>query len=246
MNTPPTTLVMFAALVLSGSGFAQDKPKNPLQVTVRPALQVRQQFKKLVFPPARLVRFQEAVLLRAVTREPYRAAPLVSNPLMRGEYAVTLSAFDRARKGLAMPKDAKTARRLLDDLDLKLDAVRTALWNAERRAKNSKFAETFRIVNFQNGFSTRLRPARMQLLGRALNGGHLIQIDGAWVVDDGSNPFLRGDYRKAIVALDKTRARLNGERDPKAARRIVDNLTRMLLDVRRELWKVGQARKKNK
>ena len=79
--------------------------------------------------------------------------------------------------------------------------------------------------------------------GATLTG---IQIDGTWVVDDASNPFLRGDYRKAIVALGKARGRLNAESDPKAARRIVDTLTRMLLDVRRELWKVEQAQKKNR
>ena len=45
---------------------------------------------------------------------------------MQGEYKTALQAFDRVRTGLDLPKDEKTARVLLDDLELELVAVQSS------------------------------------------------------------------------------------------------------------------------
>ncbi len=246
MNIPRGIIVLFTAFALTGFGIAQDKaPKKKLKlVPGRPVLQFQQEFKQIVFPELKPVLLPNAVFTNELTIQYFRGFDAPGNPLMQGAYKTALQVFDRLRAGLSMPKDSRTARGILDDLDLKLIEVRRALWKAERRANGAKDSNRvfFHSLTAFPGVEA-LTFEKMMFIG-GFNARQIINIDGKWVVDDGTNPFLRGDYRSAVVALTKTRTSLTSVGDPRAARRIVDTLDRMLLDVRRELWKIEQAQKK--
>lgn len=58
------------------------------------------------------------------------------------------------------------------------------------------------------------------------------------------NPLLtHAEYTKALAKFNTARASLGKATDPAAARKIVDEMNRLLLDVRRALWEIEQKRK---
>lgn len=54
---------------------------------------------------------------------------------------------------------------------------------------------------------------------------------------------LGGEYRKALDALDTLRRKLDSIQDPTKARRMIDEMSRSLLDVHRTLWNLELATK---
>ena len=152
---------------------------------------------------------------RPQTNQPFR-----SNALLQGEYRTAFDAFDRGCKRLAIPANITADRRLIDELGSLLVEVRRALWQIERNRAWKPVAAT-PISYHSFGIPTRITIF--------------------------SNPLgvnLGVGYQTAVDSLTQTRNALKRERDPRAARRIVDQLDRLLLDLRRELWKIEQAKKK--
>lgn len=76
--------------------------------------------------------------------------------------------------------------------------------------------------------------------------GRVVRLNGLNVVIQPPqlNPIMKGDYLKALGELQKKRAQLDAIRNPKAARRVVDEMQRILLDARKALWELEQAAKK--
>jgi hypothetical protein len=170
-------------------------------------------------------------------RTPSRIVVPKPNPFLTGEYAAVIGKFDRTRAKFHTTRDAKAARQLLDDLDRDVLAVRRELWKLERAAKKKSKADL--LLGTQHlpilpQFPTEFDGVRV---GRA-------PLGNLAVLTNGPNQFLVGDYRKAVDKVHDSFAKLKTIVDPRAARKVLDKMSRQILDARRALWEREQANRK--
>ena len=126
-----------------------------------------------------------------------------------------LPAQEKARTVAELRKENAALRQQVKTLQAQRDAKK----NAENRESAPKISEL---------------EAAIQAAGRGLTI-RLVRWDG---------PLSNGDYRKSVEKLRRATQKLNPINDSAKARKIVDEIERILLDVRRELWKLEQAGKK--
>jgi hypothetical protein len=213
-----------------------------LQKAMREAIRLDLKGKKIVLGP-RLIR------PRFQIRPWNRVAPAPVNRLMTGEYAAAWNTFDKSRAKIYTSRDSRAARRILDEMDRELMCVRRALFELEKTAKAAKAKAN--VITLQVGrglLVTRSAFLRHRLIATrnwANVTGH-IWIGNRLVAHNGTNKFLAGDYRKAVDALHSSRTQISGISNPSAARKVLDKMTRQLLDVRRALWTRERAKKKKR
>ena len=60
------------------------------------------------------------------------------------------------------------------------------------------------------------------------------------------NPMIKGDYQQALGKLASARKKLDTIEDPAEAREVVDEMSRLVLDVRRALWELEKKAKEKR
>lgn len=142
-----------------------------------------------------------------------------------------LPAQEKAKTVDKLRKENAALRQQVKTLRAELDAKKKAT-NRKRlaAAKNQKDAvkEFERLVVL-----TALRNDRQGLLGRLVDAE--LRAHGR---------LSKADYRNSVEKLRRATQKLKPISDPAKAREVADEIERALLDVRRELWKLEQAKKK--
>ena len=144
-----------------------------------------------------------------------------------------LPAQEKAKTVDELRKENAALRQQVKTLRSQLDARKNA---ANRKA----LAATKNQKNAAKAFEQILVVRAQKNLRQAL----LTQLVQAEVRAQGRLP--KGGYRKSVEKLRRATQKLNPINDPSKARKVVDEIERTLLDVRRELWKLEQAKKKKK
>jgi ElaB/YqjD/DUF883 family membrane-anchored ribosome-binding protein len=172
-----------------------------------------------------------------MSAQPPRIVSFISIALLVG----LLPAQEKAKTADELRKENAALREQVKTLRAKLDAKKVPS-TGEKVEDELPWG-----VGVKNAVGLRLNVA---LAKRTLKGLDLVLKPGTEVtfvrLADLEAKTRTGecDYRKSVQKLGRATQSLNAINDPTKARKVVDEIERILLDVRRELWKVEQAAKK--
>lgn len=164
------------------------------------------------------------------------------NPILKGEYKKALDRLDKARAKLVGTSDAKAAGEVIDEIERELLGLRRGLFEMEKAQK------TTWALTPKKGAVVKLVPyhkmAMPQVWGRRLPIQGQVILGNPFIIQ--TNPLYRGAYAKAAQKLASVRNELNTITDPRKARKVVDRMERVLLDLRRSLWEHGKHNRESK
>ena len=145
----------------------------------------------------------------------------------------------------SMTAELARLKTRLDDSSKALAQARARLVAAQA-AQRKKAAEQAvarkvraRAVPVKRPKNPVLRAQRVFVNGRAIKGT-VIRSSRP------TNPLMKGAYQKSLEQLIATRKKLDKIEDPTEAREVVDEMSRLILNVRRELWELEKNAKKQK
>ena len=185
----------------------------------------------------------------------FRLVPLVTIVLLAGSLNAQTDAEARARRLQEQNLDLRSklndqARRiamLQKQLEVLTARDKRKQATADRQKKVAKKIDESEFYLVARNTAVQRALVLREAVVKGKGGGVILDVrPNDSLLSSRRNPLMRGEYKKSLDELTKTRKKLDAIRDPAEARRAIDAMSHQLIEVRRVLWEIEKSKKKAK